>query len=301
MSSDKPIVLIVDDVPTNVQVLAEALSSEYQLKVASNGAEALDIAERDHPDLILLDIMMPGMDGFEVCRCLKNNSHTQKIAVIFVTAKSANSDEEMGLKLGAVDYVTKPYVIPVVKARIHNHIRLKQQADLLESLALIDALTHVSNRRRFDEVLASQWRMAMQEQQPISLILIEIDRFKQFNEFHGFGVGDTCLQLVADEISKTSNRPDDLIARYSGMIFTILMPKTSQETALMVAERIRQRIEKLLLPSSTGDGDVSVTVSLGVSCQTIFQAYYLSKMLVDAADKALKIAKQGGGNKVSAY
>ncbi|MCF7986055.1 MAG: diguanylate cyclase [Methylovulum sp.] len=301
MSSDKPIILIVDDVPTNVQVLAEALSLDYQLKVASNGAEALDIAERDQPDLILLDIMMPGMDGFEVCRCLKANSHTQKIAVIFVTAKNTHSDEEMGLKLGAVDYVTKPFVIPVVKARIYNHIRLKKQADLLESLALIDALTHVSNRRRFDEVLASQWRMAMREQQQLSLILIEIDRFKSFNEFHGFGAGDVCLQMVAAEISKTNNRPDDLIARYSGMEFVVLMPKTSLDTALMVAERIRQRIEKSLLPSGSGDGDVSVTVSLGVACQTIFQEYYLSKMLIDAADKALKMAKQGGGNRVFSY
>ncbi len=131
-TKQKPMILIVDDVPTNVQILATALSSLYQIKVANNGLDALTIAQKEQPDLILLDVMMPNMDGFEVCRRLKENTLTDKIAVIFVTADDAESDEELGLGLGAVDYITKPFVIPIVKARIRNQIRFKQKAELLE-------------------------------------------------------------------------------------------------------------------------------------------------------------------------
>lgn len=297
-TQQRPMILIVDDVPTNVQILAEALSSVYRIKVASNGIDALKIAQRERPDLILLDVMMPGMDGFEVCRQLKEDAHTHKIPVIFVTAKNANSDEELGLNLGAVDYITKPFVIPITKARIRNHIRLKQQADLLESLSLLDALTGIPNRRRFDEALASELKRALRDGTPLSLLMIDIDHFKQYNDYYGHGAGDGCLQRVAAELSQGVVRPSDLVARYGGEEFVVILPETDQASALQIAERLRQRIEKLGLTHACSAAEPVVTISVGVATQASIPENFLPQMLSDAADKALYMAKEGGRNRV---
>ncbi len=300
-TQQRPMILIVDDVPTNVQILAEALSSVYRIKVTSNGADALKITQREQPDLILLDVMMPIMDGFEVCRRLKTDAHTHKIPVIFVTAKDADSDEELGLNLGAVDYITKPFVIPIVKARIRNHIRLKKQADLLESLSLLDALTDIPNRRQFDEVLAAEWKRATRDATPLSLLMIDIDYFKQYNDYYGHGAGDVCLQTVAAELSKGVVRPGDLVARYGGEEFVVILPDTNQESALQIAERLRERIEKKGLPHVYPNAKSVVTISVGIASQDKIPEYFLPKTLSDAADNALYMAKEGGRNRVCSH
>ena len=295
----RSMILIVDDVPTNVQILAEALSSQYRIKVASNGVDALEIARRKpHPDLILLDVMMPDMDGFEVCRRLMQDKETDRIPVIFVTAKNAESDEELGLNLGAVDYITKPFVIPIAKARIRNHIRLKQQADLLESLSLLDALTQIPNRRRFDETLVSEWKRAIRDETPISLIMIDIDHFKQYNDFYGHGCGDACLQRVAGELCNSVVRSSDLVARYGGEEFVVILPDTDQHSALMIAERLRQNIELLGLPHALSKNHSVVTISLGVATQNRVTGDLSSSDFCDQADKALYLAKERGRNQV---
>ena len=294
----RPTILIVDDVPTNVQILAEALSPLYRIKVASNGLDALYIARRTpHPDLILLDVMMPDMDGFEVCRQLMQDQETHKIPVIFVTAKSGESDEELGFNLGAVDYIAKPFVIPIVKARIRNHIRLKQQADLLESLSLLDALTQIPNRRRFDETLTSEWRRATRDETALSLIMIDIDHFKKYNDFFGHGCGDSCLQKVAVELCNSVNRPSDLVARYGGEEFVVILPDTDLSSALKIAERMRRHIEMLALPHAYPEASI-VTISVGVATQTNITGELSAKILCDAADKALYLAKDSGRNRV---
>jgi diguanylate cyclase (GGDEF)-like protein len=293
-----PMVLIVDDVPTNIQILAHALSSAYRIKVASTGKDALKIAQRERPDLILLDIMMPGMDGFEVCRRLKSDAHTHKIPVIFVTAKNADADEEQGLNLGAVDYITKPFSIPIAKARIRNHIRLKQQADLLESLSLLDALTGIPNRRRFDEALASELKRAARDGTTLSLLMIDIDHFKQYNDYYGHGAGDVCLQTVATELSRGVVRPSDVVARYGGEEFVIILPETDLVSAMQIAERLRQRIEALALPHAYSESASIVTISIGVAAQAEFTDNNLAQPLNDAADKALYLAKESGRNRV---
>ena len=300
-TTQRSMILIVDDVPTNVQILAEALCAVYRIKVASNGVDALKIAQRERPDLILLDVMMPGMDGFEVCRQLKENAQTDKIPVIFVTAKNADSDEERGLNLGAVDYITKPFVIPIAKARIRNHIRLKQQADLLESLSLLDALTCIPNRRRFDEALASEWKRAMRDGTPLSLLMIDIDHFKQYNDYYGHGAGDVCLQMVATELSKGVARPSDLVARYGGEEFVVILPETDQASALLIAERLRQRIEKLGLPHACSEAESVVTISVGLSTQNGITEALLPQILNDAADKSPYMAKESGRNRVCSH
>jgi diguanylate cyclase (GGDEF)-like protein len=301
MTQQRPTILIVDDVPSNVQILAEALSSVYRIKVAGNGEDALKIAQREQPDLILLDVVMPGMNGFEVCRRLKENPMIHKIAVIFVTASNAESDEELGLNLGAVDYITKPFVIPVIKARIRNHIRLKQQADLLESLSLLDALTHIPNRRRFDETLLSEWKRAIRDATPLSLIMIDIDYFKQYNDYYGHGAGDICLQRVAAALTKSLVRPSDLIARYGGEEFVVILPDTNQKAALQVAERLRESVVKLALPHARSEIDAVVTISLGVATQTKRPEDLSPQTLNDAADNALYLAKEKGRNCVCSH
>ncbi len=298
-ASNKPMILVVDDVPTNVQILAEALHGLYRIKVASNGNDALDIAQREpHPDLILLDVMMPEMDGFEVCRRLKADLRTQKIPVIFATAMSSMSDEEQGLNLGAVDYITKPFVIPIAKARIRNHIRLKQQADRLEALSLLDALTDIPNRRRYDESLASEWARAKRDRTPLSLIMIDIDHFKEYNDYYGHGAGDVCLQRVATELVEGVVRPGDVVARYGGEEFVVILPDTDKDAAGQIAERLRESIEKLNLAHAYSGTKSVITISAGVATQTELGECFSSRMLHDSADKALYMAKAGGRNRV---
>lgn len=175
----RPTVLVVDDTPSNIQVLAEALRTEYRVRVANSGRMALEIiATKGLPDIVLLDVMMPDMDGYEVCRRLKNDSLTKDVPVIFITAKTGAQDEEQGLRLGAVDYVTKPFHLPIVLARVRNHINLKLKSDLLETYARFDGLTHIPNRRHFDECLAVEWKRVQRTGWPLSLIMLDIDCFK---------------------------------------------------------------------------------------------------------------------------
>ncbi|TRW89950.1 diguanylate cyclase domain-containing protein [Candidatus Methylobacter oryzae] len=300
-NEQQPMILIVDDVPSNVQILARQLGTIYQVKVATNGVDALEIAQNNQPDLILLDVMMPDMDGFEVCRRLKANKITQKIAVIFLTGMQTESDEELGLNLGAVDYITKPLALPIIKARIRNHIRLKRQADLLESLSLIDALTYVSNRRRFDEALMLEWKRAIDEGTPLSLIMIDIDHLKEYNQHYGHGAGDVCMQKIVAALAKSLARPNQLIARYSGKEFGILLPGINEQAALSIAQHLREYIEKLALPHVYPEENTIVTISAGVATQQKIPEYFLPKVLNDAALNALYLAKQNGRNRVYAH
>ena len=295
----RPTILVVDDAPANVQLLGEALHSDYQIKVADNGVQALQIADSEpHPDLILLDVMMPEMDGFEVCRRLKSNPRTWRIPVIFVTAKDEESDEERGLNLGAVDYLTKPISITIAKARIRNHIRLKQQADLLESISLVDALTHIPNRRRFDEAIDAEWKRAVREKTLLSLLMIDIDHFKEYNDHYGHGAGDVCLQAVAAALQSGVSRPGDLVARYGGEEFVVILPETGMEAASQIAGRMCESVRGLKLPHAYPSAGPFVTVSIG--CATIGPHVESGSfnMLLDEADRMLYQAKKTGRDRV---
>jgi diguanylate cyclase (GGDEF)-like protein len=297
-TKDKPLILIVDDTPTNIQVLAEALRSDYRVKVAPNGKSALNIiASQELPDLILLDVMMPEMDGYEVCRRLKQNRDTKDIPVIFVTAKSDVVDEELGLKLGAVDYITKPFHLAIVTARVHNHITLKLKTDLLESHAMLDGLTNIPNRRHFDESLDKEWQRAQRNATPISLIMLDIDHFKAFNDYYGHGAGDACLQKVASALAAACSRPGDQVARYGGEEFVGIFPDTDEEGAMQIAERMRAQVEALHISHDYSTALEWVTVSIGVAC-AIPQGDMPATSLLDKADKRLYRAKESGRNRV---
>jgi diguanylate cyclase (GGDEF)-like protein len=290
-------ILIVDDVPTNIQVLAEALRLEYRVKVATNGIDALAIARQTPPDLILLDIMMPEMDGFEICRQLKSDPATHGIPIIFVTARDDLADEEKGLNLGAVDYITKPFHLPVVRARVRNHLLLKKNADMLERLANVDGLTGIANRRRFDETLDVEIRRAQRTDEPIALLMLDIDYFKQYNDHFGHGTGDVCLTQVAASLAHNVARAADLVARYGGEEFAVILPQTDHDGALQIAERLRERILDLRIPHAPTSGQPLVTVSIGVAT-LLPTAHTPPAELVDAADRKLYEAKSAGRNRV---
>lgn len=298
--NDKPQILIVDDTPANIQILAEALRNDYRVKVAPSGKAALElIAKQGLPDLILLDVMMPEMDGYEVCRRIKGELASKNLPVIFVTAKTDTVDEELGLRLGAVDYITKPFHLPIVLARVRNHIQLKLKTDLLEQHALLDGLTGIPNRRGFDETFDVEWKRALRSGRPLALIMADIDFFKQYNDHYGHGAGDDCLRKVAGAMSAAVTRPGDLVARYGGEEFVVLMPDTEAEGARLIAERIRELVEAQAIPHEASAAAPVVTLSLGVAF-LIPDATLVSARLLEIADQRLYRAKVAGRNRVCA-
>lgn len=294
----KPLILIVDDTPSNIHVLAQTLLADYRIKIAPNGRIALDLAKlTEKPDLVLLDVMMPDIDGYEVCKRLKENEATKRIPVIFVTARDKTGDEEHGLNLGAVDYITKPFDHSIVRARVRNHIALKLNSDLLESLAFIDGLTRIGNRRRFDDVLSSEWRRAARNRTPFSLVLMDIDKFKHYNDHYGHGAGDECLRKVAGAISSCLLRPGDIAARYGGEEFGVVLPETGYEGAYGIAERIRSAVESLGIAHAPAAKNPYVTISAG--CITVTPSLTGDpQMFLAAVDQLLYRAKQEGRNRV---
>ena len=293
----KRTLLIVDDMIANVKVLANLLKDEYVIQVASKGQKALEIAQSDNPpDLILLDIMMPDIDGYEVCRQLKENPKTSRIPLIFVSALDEVSDEARGLKLGAVDYITKPYHPDIVKARVRSHMSLKIKTDLLEEMSHIDGLTKVANRRYFDTVLESELCELKGSQKPLGLIMLDIDHFKAFNDNYGHGKGDECLARVASVLKLQVNRPGDLFARYGGEEFIAVLPETDARGVQKVAEEMRQAVEKLQIGHEYSKVAEVVTISLGCISQPV--ADMSVKELLCKVDDALYQAKDQGRNQV---
>ncbi|MBI4983773.1 MAG: diguanylate cyclase [Rhodocyclales bacterium] len=298
MPPKMPSILLVDDVPSNLDVLAEALRLEYRIKIATNGPDALRIAaEEPQPDLILLDVMMPGMDGFEVCRRLKDNAETKNIPVVFVTASDGSADEQRGLDLGALDYITKPFHLPILRARVRNLVALKTRADLLESLAHCDALTGIPNRRRFDEALETEWLRCQRNALPLAVLMIDIDHFKLYNDHFGHGAGDRCLVTLATLLTRFLARAADLAARYGGEEFVVILPETDLDGAARLAERLRQQVVAQGIPHAPAAGVRHVTISVG--CAAVVPADGKpSAGLLAAADLKLYEAKERGRNRV---
>lgn len=291
--STKAVILVVDDVPTNVQALALLLKDDYTIKVATSGARALEVAEQDPiPDLILLDVQMPEMDGYDVLRLLRENSVTAEIPIIFVTGKDTVEDEEYGLELGAVDYITKPVRPSIVKARVKTHITLKQQHDQLVKMATHDQLTGLYNRHYLSDVLSKKVSEAKRHSNPLSVIIVDIDHFKSVNDTFGHLMGDIILKAVA-KVMKESARKEDVAARFGGEEFIIVLDSCMAHDALIKAENLRSKIQAL---SPEG---IAVTASFGVAQLDENTQRY--EDLLKHADTALYRAKEEGRNRVILY
>lgn len=297
---DSRMLMIVDESPENIRALSGLLEDDFQVVSASNAEQALKFAgAAEKPDLILLDIMGPSRQGFEVCRLLKRNQRTAPIPVIFMASRWDEEDEIMGLSLGAVDFILKPFHMPLVKTRINTHLSLKRKTELLEQLAHMDGLTHIPNRRRFDIALEQEWRRAVREEGTLALLMIDLDEFKPYNDHYGHGAGDECLRMVAGKLASSVRRPSDMVARYGGEEFAVLLPGNNQEGAMLVARRMWQAVERLSIPHAVSSVADHVTISLG-------SAYVQPKrgedptQLIDLADRNLYQAKSRGKNCVYA-
>jgi diguanylate cyclase (GGDEF)-like protein len=290
----RPQLLIVDDQPLNIHVLYQIFQTDHDVFLATSGADALAYCEASLPDLILMDVLMPGLDGNEVCRRLKRDPLTRKIPVIFVSAHGDTAREEQGFAAGAVDFIAKSASPNVMRARVKTHLTLKYQTDLLRSLAWVDGLTGVANRRHFDHALDTEWRRCTRSRKPLSLILIDLDFFKRFNDCYGHQEGDACLRRVAACIKAGFTRSHDLVARYGGEEFVCVLPETSLEGAQTKAQALQLAILALAIPHERSDviGGL-VSVSMGVAVATPTQRDE-SGDLIRCADNLLYSAKQAG-------
>ncbi|ABM61159.1 diguanylate cyclase [Halorhodospira halophila] len=296
-----PTILIVDDEPTNIQALAHLLKDDYHIRVATGGAKALEIAAgTPQPDLILLDVVMPEPDGYEICRRLKADRATQNIPVIFVTGRDSAADEEHGLELGAMDYITKPFSPRITRTRVRNHVDLKRKTDALERLSQRDGLTDLPNRRVLDRQLPEEWSRCQRGDTPLSVIMMDIDHFKPYNDHYGHGAGDECLRRVARVLANVPSRTTDLVARYGGEEFIALLPYTDAPDAWQMAERFRAAVAALQLPHGHSSTDGIITMSVGVASHTADRPYDSPEQLLEAADQALYAAKKAGRNRVQA-
>jgi diguanylate cyclase (GGDEF)-like protein len=298
MIEEKSTILVVDDEVMNIQIINNALCKEYTILAASTGEEAVRVAKRTKPDLILLDIVLPDISGHEVCKRLKSENDTQHIPIIFVTSQDRTEDELKGLELGAVDYFRKPFVVPLLQVRVRNQIDLLRKTQALEKMAWVDGLTGISNRRHFDKKYEDACKYGQRNKRSICLLLIDIDYFKQYNDHYGHAKGDLVLREVAHQLEVGAARPLDLVARYGGEEFVILLTDSSETKGALVAEKVREQIEALAIPHEKSPIHQVITVSIGVTTSMNDGIKFNSAMLLDTADQCLYEAKDAGRNTV---
>jgi sigma-B regulation protein RsbU (phosphoserine phosphatase) len=290
----RPKLLIVDDEPATVRILSQAFRQDYEMFIARTGEDGLAIGRRERPDLILLDVVMPGMDGYMVCKQLKDDPRTRDIPVVFMSARDEEEDELRGLELGAVDYIAKPFSLPIVRTRLRNHLDLKEKTDRLHDLAAQDGLTGIPNLRAFEDRLQREWRAAIRAGASLGLVLVDIDGFKRYNNMYGPVAGDDCLRLIAKTIQDAIRRPKDIACRYGGEEFAVLLPDTDLRGARKVGEIIMSRIAALKLPHEGSRIADMVTVSLGVAAIPPPRDGECAQ-LVETAKRNLSRAQTSGG------
>ncbi|MGC8924948.1 diguanylate cyclase [Calditerrivibrio sp.] len=290
-------ILIIDDSVSNIQLINGVLKDDYEIFFSTNGVSGIKKVYEISPDLILLDVVMPDMDGYEVLTKLKSDLLTREIPVIFITALDSVEQEVKGLEAGAVDYITKPIIGAILKARVATHIELKRQRDYLKNLAMIDGLTGIANKRRFNEYLEKWYKISLRKKMYLSIFVIDIDYFKLYNDTYGHLAGDDCLKSIACAIKDSLKRPYDLVARFGGEEFACVIPETSYDDALMIAGRIKSNISNLRLEHKASTISPYVTVSIGGVCGIPTEMDEHFKML-ERADEALYKAKQFGRNQI---
>jgi len=311
--------LIIDDDSFMRLQLRQAMQQEgFGVKVVNDGQEGLAAYQELNPDLILLDAMMPVMDGFTCCRQLQNLPGGDRTPVLIITGLDDQASVDQAFAAGATDFVTKPIHWPVLRQRVRRALReaqlsqelakanqelqranqkLQRANQELQRLAIVDSLTQIANRRRFDEYLEQEWQRLSREQIPLSLILCDVDFFKDYNDTYGHQAGDHCLQQIAQALSLAATRPADLVARYGGEELVVVLPHTLIGGALQVADDIRQRVRALEIVHAKSAISHYITLSIGIA-EVIPSLQGGPEALIAAADQALYQAKAGGRDTV---
>lgn len=312
----QPHILIIDDDPGMVRLLSKLLKDIGKIFFTTNSIDAKSLAQQCSPDIILLDIEMPGKNGFEICKQLKHDPDFKDTPILYVTAHNDMEMEARALSTGAIDFIHKPPNPKVVRARVSNYLALKLQTDRLRTLSMVDGLTGVANRRAFDDLLNQEWRRASRNGDSLSLLMVDVDDFKRFNDFYGHQAGDDCLRKVAGKIQQLAKRPGEVVARYGGEEFAVLLPNCSLSDSRDFAEYIRQKIYEMAITHEASTVLPFVTISIGVadsdsiatqSTKSLIgsERYEGSDLcdiepsrLINQADNALYDAKISGKNRV---
>ncbi|MCT7461201.1 diguanylate cyclase [Aliarcobacter cryaerophilus] len=296
MEFKKPTILVVDDMTTTLLLIHDLLKDTYEVKIAKSGTKALEILNAPNDiDLILLDVEMPDINGYEVCKILKNNDQTKNIPVIFVTARNSEEDEEYGLNLGAIDYITKPFNKTITKLRLKNYLEMKIKNDLLEKISMYDALTNIRNRRFFDETFETTFLEAKRDKFSLAIMMIDIDFFKPYNDNYGHGQGDETLRKVAKALEKTIKRPSDFVARYGGEEFVILLKDINKDGVEAVANNLLNAVRELKITHEFSKIENYVTISIGASFYNSNSDITKLELLLKA-DETLYNVKNSGRN-----
>ncbi|MGK7897656.1 MAG: diguanylate cyclase [Xenococcus sp. (in: cyanobacteria)] len=329
MKHSQDTILLVDNNPYGLSHLTTTLNRKgYQTKKALDGNKALNIAKETQPDLILLDLDTPPINGYQVCSSLKDSDRTNQIPIIFLSDSHNQIDRVRAIEIGGVDYITKPFYLEEVMARIERQLEIKRLQQLLQQqnillqqqnillqneierrvkvenalrqanqelhrLATIDNLTQIPNRRQFDQCIEREWRRLTREKAPLSLILLDIDYFKRYNDSKGHQAGDNCLKKIAKAIANSVRRPADLAARYGGEEFAVVLPNTNLEGAIHIANKIKIAVKNLNLEHPLSDVSEIVTTSQGISSTIPSTETSLESLIYDA-DIALYEAKIQG-------
>ncbi|EOV1172375.1 diguanylate cyclase [Vibrio fluvialis] len=295
MTEPRFTVLVVDDQATNIQLIYQLLKDEYDVLMATTGQQAIAVCREHKPDLILMDVLMPDINGWETCKILKRDPDIATIPVIFVTALTDQDDENACWDAGAVDFLQKPINANTLKHRVRAHLTLKHQSDLLRSLAYVDGLTGISSRRHFDQYIETQMGHAFRKQESLGVLLIDIDFFKQYNDRYGHIAGDDCLRQVAQSLKQSCLRSADMVARYGGEEFVLVLPDTDENGLEHIAQRIKQQLEQEAI-AHIGSPTSLLTVSAGGAVYQPGDQPGSTEAMLVLADTMLYKAKAEGRN-----
>ena len=295
----RPKLLIVDDVPSIILQVRTLFQDKCEVFMSTDGETAIELAQTIEPDVILLDINMPGMNGYSVCKHLELNPKTSEIPIIFLTGDSQDLSEELAFEMGAVDFIRKPLNLKVSSARTYTHLVNKLQSDLLKLASKQDGLTGLLNRAGLDEAFKRAWLECVRKKQSISILMIDIDYFKSYNDYFGHLAGDDCLKRISKAIANEAKKPLDSVARFGGEEFCCILPETDLKGALHFAKNIEESIRELKIPHPMSKVACEyVTVSIGVASHIPGPTHELNDML-NYADQLLYQSKETGRNTIS--
>nr|WP_281861388.1 diguanylate cyclase [Candidatus Borrelia fainii] len=286
--------LLVDDTSTNLDLLIDILQHKYEIRVALNGFDALKQVEIASPDLILLDVLLPDVSGYEVCKRLKNDPETKDIPVIFISSSDSTDAQLEGFSVGGVDYILKPFNGRIIDARIKTHLELKRLRDYFKNLARIDGLTQIPNRRFFTDKFAKSWMQALEHKKNVIVGMLDIDYFKKYNDNYGHTNGDECLRLIAKSLNKIAIKYKIDIARYGGEEFILFSVNKSLNEVIKIVSILIEDIRNLEIVHEYSDISNFITVSIGLSEQIPCDSNFTN--IIKLADDKLYEAKLSGRN-----